>query len=146
MNISRELKARNIPINCTLVLAGTMLHDIGRSRSHGLDHGIIGGKLLKEEGLPEELVSIVETHVFAGISKEETSEFSLPFRDLLPRTLEEKVVAYADNISKENEVLTTDQVIKRYSRYLDEVHPILQRVRALHEEIESLLATSEKRG
>lgn len=143
MNITHILKFKNIPIDCNLVLAGAMLHDVGRSQSHKLDHGIIGANLLKKEGLSEKLVSIVENHIFAGISKEETSEFNLPFKDFLPKSLEEKVVAYADNISKKYESLTTEQVIKRYSRHLNETHPIIQRVRALHEEIDLLIATPE---
>lgn len=138
------MKERNFPINCDLVLAGAMLHDIGRSQSHKLDHGVIGANILKKEKMPTELVSVVENHIFAGISKEETSEFNLPFRDFLPNTLEEKIVAYADNISKENDILTSEQVVKRYSRYLEESHPIIQRVKTLHYEIETLLSTPEK--
>ncbi len=144
MKITRELKERNIPINCDLVLAGAMLHDIGRSLSHKLDHGVIGANILKIERMPSELVSVVENHIFAGISKEETPEFNLPFRDFLPNTLEEKIVAYADNISKENDILTSEQVVKRYSRYLEESHPIIQRVKTLQYEIETLLNTPEK--
>ncbi|PWI49454.1 hypothetical protein CEE45_01295 [Candidatus Heimdallarchaeota archaeon B3_Heim] len=146
MIITRELKTQNYVIDCNLVLAGAMLHDIGRSRSHKLDHGIIGGKLLKEEKFPAELISIIENHVFAGISKEEALEFNLPHRDFLPHSLEEKVVAYSDNISKSNAILTTEQVIIRYSRYLDEKHSIIQRVWDLHNEIESLLVTQVKKG
>ncbi len=143
MDITRKLKAKRIAIDCDLVLAGAMLHDIGRSRSHKLDHGIIGGNLLRNKNFPKKLITIVENHIFAGISKEETKEFALPYQDFLPKTLEEKVVAYADNISKNYKRLTTDQIIKRYTRHLDETHPVIQRVRSLHNEIESLLATSE---
>jgi uncharacterized protein len=139
MRITKILKSKNHSIDCNLILAGAMLHDIGRSQSHNLDHGIIGAKLLKKEGLPERMISIVENHIFAGISKEETSEFDLPWKDFLPKSLEEKIVAYADNISKRKDILGTNQVIKRYSRHLNELHPIIQRVWVLHAEIESLI-------
>jgi uncharacterized protein len=141
LNATKILKNHKNSINCDFILAGAILHDIGRCRSHRLDHGIIGAQILREEGL-EELADIAKNHIFGGITKDEARELGLPSRDYLPITLEEKIITYADNISKKVPLLSIDEVIERYSKCLDKSHPILKRVRILHAEIETLLATS----
>ncbi len=80
-----------------LVIAGAMLHDIGRTISHGPDHGVVGAKIVREQGWDEELAKIVERHVGGGISKEEAEEQGLPSKDMIPETIEEKIVCHADN-------------------------------------------------
>ena len=71
INVAIRLKNKKIEINCDLILAGALLHDIGRSQSHNIDHGILGGQILKTRGFPEELVSIVEKHIFHNMSPDE---------------------------------------------------------------------------
>lgn len=142
VNATKILKNHNYSINCNLILTGALLHDIGRCRSHRLDHGIIGAQILREEGLAEEIAQIAENHLFGGITRDEAKEFGLPFQDYLPITLEEKIITYADNISKKEPLLSIDEVIERYSRHLNKSHLILKRVRLLHAEIETLLTTS----
>lgn len=139
ISISKILKKKFLNLNCELILAGALLHDIGRSKSHKLNHAVIGGQILKELNLPDSLIWIVERHIFAGITKEETVELELPFRDFLPQTLEEKIVAYSDNVSKRDSILSLNEVVKRYTRYLPQNHPIIIRVRVLHNEIENLM-------
>ena len=136
MRIARRLKKDNIKINCDLILAGSLLHDIGRSESHSIDHGVLGGKILRIHGFSDELVSIVENHIYAGISKEEAKELGLPPKDYIPTTYEEKIVAYADNISKTNKIQGLEEVLTRFKRYLPESHPILIRVKELHDEFD----------
>ncbi len=142
LKISKRLKKHNFSINCEIILAGGMLHDIGRSKTHQLDHGIIGAQILRQNGFPDELARIAENHLFAGILAEEAREFGLPSKDYIPSTLEEKIITYADNISKKKSVLTTREVINRFSKYLDLSHPIIIRVYELHNEIETLLTYS----
>jgi uncharacterized protein len=137
--ISKQLKKRKFKIKCDLVLAGAMLHDIGRCRTHDIDHGIVGGQILRQQGYSEDLARIVENHLFAGIEKAEAMDLGLPPRDFLPETLEEKIIAYADNISKGGKFLTTEEVVDRYTKYLDRSHPVILRVRHLHNYIENLL-------
>ncbi|MFX0123729.1 MAG: HD domain-containing protein [Candidatus Hodarchaeota archaeon] len=139
LNIARILKGQGRLIDCDLILAGALLHDIGRCKSHHLNHGIIGAQILREEDLAEELARIAEIHLFGGITKYEARELGLPFQDYLPGTLEEKIITYADNISKKEPLLSLDEVIKRYSKYIKLNHPILKRVRLLHAEVETLL-------
>ncbi len=82
-----------------LIIAGSMLHDIGRTISHEVDHGVIGGDMIRERGWDEELARVVERHVGGGISREEAADQGLPRRDLVPQTMEEKIVCHADNSS-----------------------------------------------
>jgi uncharacterized protein (TIGR00295 family) len=81
-----------------LVEAGALLHDIGRSKTHGIRHGIEGAKIAREIGLPESIVFIIERHLGAGIPKEDAVQLGLPPKDYIPQTLEEKIVAHADNL------------------------------------------------
>jgi uncharacterized protein len=139
LSVARTFKEQKVSIDCDFILAGALLHDIGRCKSHRLNHGIIGAQILREEGLTEELAQIAESHLFGGITKYEAKELGLPFQDYLPVTLEEKIITYADNISKKEPLLSIDEVIERYSKYLNKSHPILKRVRLLHAEVEALL-------
>lgn len=64
-----ELSTRFNNVDRELVLSGALLHDIGRSKTHGIDHGIVGAKILRKKGYPEEIIRIVERHIGAGIPK-----------------------------------------------------------------------------
>jgi uncharacterized protein (TIGR00295 family) len=81
-----------------LVEAGALLHDIGRSKTHGIDHGFVGARIARKLGLSEKIVSIIETHIGAGLTESVASSFGLPSKDFIPRTLEEKIVCHADNL------------------------------------------------
>ncbi|MFQ6128820.1 MAG: tRNA (cytidine(56)-2'-O)-methyltransferase [Thermoplasmata archaeon] len=83
---------------------GGLLHDIGRGRTHGVDHGVVGAEILREMGFPEVLVKMIERHVGAGITSDEAKDAGLPARSYIPRTLEQKVVAHADNLAEEGKI------------------------------------------
>ncbi len=80
-----------------LIIAGALLHDVGRTVTHGVDHGVEGARLIREEGWEEELAKIVERHIGGGITREEAKREGLPSRDYLPESKEEKIVCHADN-------------------------------------------------
>lgn len=82
-----------------LVEAGALLHDIGRSRTHGIKHAVEGAKIAKKLGLCESIVLIIERHIGAGLSKEEAKKLGLPYKDYIPKSLEEKIVCHADNLT-----------------------------------------------
>lgn len=104
-----------------------MLHDIGIRWCHApgifctgdepyLCHGLIGGRVLREEGLPRH-ARVCERHTGAGITREqiERRQLPLPPNDYLPETLEEQLVCYADKFfskSHPERVLTAEQVAK----------------------------------
>jgi uncharacterized protein (TIGR00295 family) len=90
--------AKKAHANVQLVEAGALLHDIGRCRTHGITHGIEGAKIAREFGLSPKLVSIIERHLGAGIPVDEAVALGLPPKDYIPVTLEEKIVAHADNL------------------------------------------------
>ena len=81
-----------------LVEVGALLHDIGRSKTHAIDHGVVGSKIAESEGLPESIVRIIRRHVGGGITAEEAEAFGWPKDVYMPETLEEKIVSYADKL------------------------------------------------
>ncbi len=85
-----------------------LLHDIGIFLTDApmfgcigdkpyLCHGFLGRELLQQKGLPRHAL-VCERHVGTGISAEEIirAGLPLPHRDMLPITLEEEIVCYAD--------------------------------------------------
>lgn len=82
----------------TLVSVGALLHDIGRSRTHDIRHVVEGSELLKKRKMDISIVRIVERHIGAGLTKEEATSLNFPEGEYIPQTLEEKIVAHADNL------------------------------------------------
>lgn len=85
-----------------------MLHDIGvvlcnapRISCNGthnyIEHGYLGAEILRNEGLPKH-ASVAERHTGTGITEEQIirEELPIPVQDYSPRTLEEKLICYAD--------------------------------------------------
>jgi uncharacterized protein (TIGR00295 family) len=90
--------AKKAHADIQLVEAGALLHDIGRSKTQGIMHGVEVAKIATELGLPESIVNIIERHLGAGIPLDEAVTLGLPPKDYMPITLEEKIVAHADNL------------------------------------------------
>ncbi len=99
-----------------LVEAGALLHDIGRSKTHGIAHGIEGAKLASELKLPQQLVRIIEKHVGGGITRAEAARLGLPKKDYVPRTLEEKIVAHADNLMDGSKRIPVGETVSQLVR------------------------------
>ena len=99
--------------NIELVEAGALLHDIGRSKTHGIKHGIEGANIAREIGLPESIIKIIERHLGAGIPKDEAVKLGLPAKDYIPKTLEEKIVAHADNLIDRGKIQTTKKEVEK---------------------------------
>ncbi len=91
-----------------------MLHDIGiiATDSPGLGceglepyirHGIIGREMLEGVGLPLHAL-VCERHVGVGITAAEIAARGLPLpaRDMVPLTIEEEIVCYADKFFSKN--------------------------------------------
>jgi uncharacterized protein (TIGR00295 family) len=105
--------AKRANANVKLVEAGALLHDIGRSKTHGIMHGVEGARIAKRLGLPEEIIDIIEHHLGAGISLEEAKELGLPPKDYTPKTLEEKIVAHADNLTEGSSKQTIKEAMEK---------------------------------
>lgn len=85
-----------------------MLHDIGIFMTNAPDlgctgqhpyicHGYLGRELMDDIGLPDHGL-VCERHVGVGISSEDIKRQNLPLpvRDMLPISLEEKIICFAD--------------------------------------------------
>lgn len=133
-----EKKGMQINIDTDVVFTGGLLHDIGRSKTHGIRHAVAGAAIAIEEGLDSKLVNIIERHVGAGIPKEEAKALGLPEKDYLPVTLEEKIVAHADNLVFGRRVATLDEAVSNLRKKgLDE--KILRRMVELSNELGAMM-------
>lgn len=131
--------ARGHEINLGLVRAGAALHDIGRSRTHGIRHAVAGAEILKRRGIDPRVVRITERHIGAGITESEVKGLGLPVKDYLPETLEEKIVAHADNVMEGGREVPLERTLERTAKKLGEGHPALRRMRDLEKEIDKLV-------
>ncbi|MFO8077314.1 MAG: HDIG domain-containing protein [Thermoplasmatota archaeon] len=129
--------AQKTDTNLSLVEAGALLHDIGRSKSHGIDHAIIGGRIAKELGLSDAIVGIIEHHIGAGLSAVNAKALGLPARDFIPQTVEEKIVCHADNLIDDCSRQNIEVEVERALRENKKTYA-LQLVR-LHKEISELI-------
>lgn len=112
LRIADRITAAGCPVDIRLVEAGGLLHDLGRSVSHGMDHAVIGASLAEKHGLDPALVLIIKKHIGAGLSREDAVSFGLPDDDYIPGTLEEKIVAHADNLLKGSQKITLKKRLK----------------------------------
>jgi uncharacterized protein len=122
-----------------LVEAGALLHDIGRSRTHDVDHALVGAEIAREMGLPEDLMNIIEVHIGAGIPADEAVELGLPEMHFFAETLEEKIVAYADKLIMGRREVPFETTVDSFALKLGEDHPSIDRLWTLHNEMSGLL-------
>lgn len=111
-----------------------MLHDIGIFLTHApsigcigkhpyVCHGYLGRDLLEERGMIKHAL-VCERHVGVGLTADEIRSRNLPVpvRDMVPISLEEQIVCYADKFfSKKNSgnsrELPMDEVIRSIEKY-----------------------------
>jgi tRNA (cytidine56-2'-O)-methyltransferase len=119
------------------VSRGALLHDIGRSRTHGIMHAIVGADICRSRGLDETIALIVERHIGAGLTGDEALALGLPKKDYMPETLVEKIVTQADNLVGEKEHATIRMplaVAVEKAREKD-FDVLAERMTLLHEEL-----------
>ncbi len=137
LKIARKIKANHHELDLNLVSVGALLHDIGRAKTHGIRHGVIGGQILREMGLGE-FARFAENHLGAGIPADEAKALGLPARDFVPRTLAEKVVAYADKLAMGSHRISYGRALEWFRSELGPEHPSIERFKKLHLEIDKL--------
>lgn len=124
-------------INRDIVISGGMLHDIGIFTTNAPEircfgdlpyvaHTYKGREILEKEGFAD-IAEICERHIGVGLSKQDIIDGNLPLphRDMLPITIEEKLICYADKFySKSNKHLFSPKPmekvkikIKKYGDY-----------------------------
>ena len=97
---------KKIDCDRDLVVAGAMLHDLGRAKDHSILHAMIGADMAEDLGLPSEVVEIIRKHTGAGLDQQDIDEMGLPQGDYMPRTIEQKIVAHSDNMVSDNAVVS----------------------------------------
>ena len=99
-----------------LVRVGALLHDIGRTVTHGPEHGYHGGVILRGLCFPEKIVSVVERHVGGGLDSKEVASLGLPKKDFVPKTIEEKIVCIGDKMIEENRRAPIEREIRKLKK------------------------------
>jgi uncharacterized protein len=126
-------------VDMELVEIGAILHDIGRSKTHGTDHAAVGGEMVRRLGVAEPVARIVDRHVGAGIPEEEARALGLPEGVYVPETLEEKIVCYADKLIDGWREVDISVTIEDFAKKMGRDHPAIERLWSLHREMEALL-------
>lgn len=113
-----------LKLNKEFLHEAAMLHDIGVFLTNASDifclgdkpyicHGYLGADLVRHEGFPQHAL-VCERHTGAGISLAEIRERNLPLphRDMLPLSLEEQVICFADKFFSKTH-LTEEKSIEK---------------------------------
>jgi uncharacterized protein len=137
LELSEKFKAKKHPIDVALIEAGALLHDLGRAKTHSVNHAIEGMQLAQAESLPDSIVCIIKRHIGAGITAEEAEELNWPKDQYIPQTLEEKIVCYADKCISGIKRIPVEVTVKQLQE--QKLDAAAERVRKLGNEITILL-------
>ena len=140
---SRQVAAKSLEIakgvahlnpDMDFIEKAAMLHDIGifktcapaigcQGEKPYICHGYLGRALLDRLGLPEAYGLVAERHTGAGITLKNILKAGLPLphRDMVPATLEEKIICCADKYFSKSpghrdKIMTRDTIIKELHR------------------------------
>lgn len=138
-----------LDMDLQFVHEAAMLHDIGIIHTdapgiccHGthpyLAHGVLGGNILRHEGLPRH-ARVAERHTGTGLTAAQIRQRGLPLPevDLVPLSLEEQLVCYADKFyskSRLDVVKTPGQVEQSLAKFGSRGVSIFRRWREMFEE------------
>ena len=128
---------KGLKVDVALVEIGALLHDVGRSRTHTVNHVVAGAKIAKDKGLPDSVVAIIERHVGGGITEAEAKKLGWPTSNYIPATLEEKIVSYADKLVETFDRVPIQLTIDKLRK--EKLDNAAERVIKLHEEISKLI-------
>lgn len=117
--------AKHLPVDREFIAEAAMLHDIGvvnvdapsiscfGSKPY-ICHGIEGRVILEQEGLPRHAM-VCERHTGSGLSAAQIEEQNLPLphKDMLPLTLEEKLICYADKFFSKSRALNVEKPVEK---------------------------------
>ncbi len=90
-----------------LIGRGALFHDLGKAKTHDIEHGKIGAEMGKALGLPDQINAVMEKHIRGGLTGEEAMALGLPVKDYTLHTLEERIIIYADRLV---DIITEDIV------------------------------------
>jgi uncharacterized protein len=141
MEIGEACQKKGLNVDLELVEIGALIHDIGRSKTHSVHHAVIGAKIAKSVGLPEEVQAIIKRHVGGGITAREAAKLGWPKDVYVPQTLEEKIVSYADKLIEGSRRVPIERTMENFAQELPP--SAVERVRRLHEEMVVLIGDYE---
>lgn len=117
--------SKSLDVDLQFVEEAAMLHDIGivRVDAPGIHcfgtapyicHGIEGRAILEAEGLPRHAL-VCERHTGSGITRQQilSEHLPLPPRDMLPLSLEEKLICYADKFYSKSRDLRQEKPVEK---------------------------------
>ena len=118
--------------DCTFLYEAAMLHDIGIFLTDAdgifcfgdkpyICHGYLGADLMRAEGYPRHAL-VCERHTGAGLSLEQivAQGLPVPHREMLPVSIEEQIVCFADKFfskTKLDKEKSVEKVRKSLERY-----------------------------
>jgi uncharacterized protein (TIGR00295 family) len=133
--LAEEFVRQGKTVDTDVVHAAAMLHDIGRNRTQNVRHGLEGAEMLEAEGVDQRVVSAVRKHVGAGISVEEAKSLGFPDGDYVPRTIEERIVCFADKMVDTRRVRPFDGEVQRFVKKGHDVKRLLALKRGLQDDL-----------
>lgn len=126
---------RNIDADLNFIFQAAMLHDIGVGKCDApsifcfgklpyICHGVEGSKIMNALGFPRHAL-VCERHTGAGISVKEIEEQNLPLphRNMLPVSIEEKLICYADKFFSKSSDLTREKSVDSILRQMEKFGP-----------------------
>ena len=144
VRIAQEIAQQGHPIDIDLVQAGAILHDIGRGATHNIDHGVAGVIIAQSFGLAPPIIQIIERHIGSGITSNEARRLGLPVKDYLPKSLEEKIVTYADKLIEGAHEVEYQEAFHKFQQELGGFlgSAAVERFQRLHTELSGLRGVS----
>lgn len=139
-------------VDMEFVGRAALFHDLGKAQTHAIEHGMLGAEAGKKLGLPESITAIMEKHIRGGLTDTEALELGLPVKDYSLKTLEERIIIYADRLVD----IIMDGVVKKEAEAEERFEEILstnirygkneatlQRYLSYHREIQGLIKKRE---
>ena len=110
-----------------------MLHDIGVFLTDApdiecygthayIEHGYLGADIIRKEGF-EKHALVCERHTGLGLSLEQIvkQKLPIPHREMVPVSIEEKIICYADKFfskTKLNKELKVEKIVKKLNSHI----------------------------
>jgi uncharacterized protein len=123
----------------------------GKSKTHAIEHGKLGAEMGKALGLPAAITDIMEKHIRGGLTEAEAAELGPPAKDYRLKSIEEKIVIYADRLvdiitdgvvtAEEDAERQFEEILRTNVRY-GKNDITLQRYLDYHREIQALMGNA----
>jgi len=134
VEIAKSCKKKGFEVDVDLVQIGALLHDVGRAKTHSINHGIVGAQIAREFGLSDAVVFIIERHIGSGITEHEAKKLGWHAKSYVPESLEERIVAYADKLIEGSMRMPIEVAVERFRRDKHIPEASIERLKKWHEE------------